>query len=86
MAELVERMASHPSILNRFTELEDLLRYEPNPYTRSAAARAIVALGTMATTRARDAAKAQFEREAFPDVAKDLKLLLNASSQPSAPT
>jgi hypothetical protein len=86
MAELVERMASHPSILNRFTELEDLLRYEPNPYTRSAAARTIVALGTMATTRARDAAKAQFEREAFPDVAKDLKLLLNASSQSSAPT
>lgn len=81
MADLVMQLASHPDALRRFGELEELLRYAPNPYTRSAAARAMLALGSLGAARARHVAGMQLREETDPDVAKDLELLIESPGQ-----
>lgn len=83
--DLVHQVASHSAALDHFNELEELLEYEANPHTRSAAARAIVALGSAATLRARAAAEIRLTKEAIPEVANDLRRLIQSSaSSPSS--
>lgn len=84
--DLANQAAAHPAALEHFGELEELLEYEGNPHTRSAAARAIVALGRPATLRARKAAEIRLAKETIPEVANDLRRLIQAcASIPSSP-
>jgi len=81
VTNLTEQIASHPDVLRRFLELEELLRYKANPFTRSAAARAIVLTGPAAAARARDLAITQLVEEEDPEVVKSLRRLVELASQ-----
>lgn len=81
IAKLVDLISSHPASFSRLAELMELLRYEPNPYARMAAARAIFLLGHEAAVRAMPAAVDQLAKEDSPEVIEDLNSLIASAGQ-----
>lgn len=77
VSHLTGLLALHPEVLDRLPELEALLRYAPNPQTRSAAARAIVEIGIGAAVRVKDTAAGQLAVEVVAEVMEDLKALVD---------
>jgi len=69
LANLVEHMVVHPAVWMHLPELQSLLGYKGNRFTRGVAARVILRLGPAACAQASDAAHAQWANEDDPEVA-----------------
>jgi len=76
VANLIELIATHPDVLRRFAELQELLQYKLNPSTRSAAGRAIVLLGPGVAMQAKATAATQLIEEDVAEVVRDLTALI----------
>jgi hypothetical protein len=83
VAKLVHQVAVHPDAYLRLDDLTDLLRYEANPLSRSASARAIAQLGAEAAKRSKSTATSRLVDESSPEVRVDLTALLALATEHS---